>query len=393
MPAPTGPRPVPPLVRVTTLASAGDWQRAARRLASLEAAGAPEAWAAPAWQEAVWRLQGQSPTWLVEIGADAARPDAALFLRQGERRTPVGRVRVLRSADWHAMRMAPWLVRPGREQDSARSLLAAAPLLGRATGAHLLRLFKLDAAATAPLQAALEEARHPYRLLPMEPSPVVRLPERFPDWLAGHRHKTLYNLRRSRRLLGGALGGELRLRRFRPTGDPAADPDPELRRAWQAVRALQLRKWQAIVRAESGAVPAGARPQDVLAFADTVAAAWGRRGWLEILLLQGGGQPVAAQVQLVHPERTWVVWMAYDKAFARYSPGRVLLLEALELVHRDGVRLVELGASGEHWKRQWCNGAEPVLRLEWSLGGWKGTLWGLGARFRGLRRPGSGEAA
>ena len=51
---------------------------------------------------------------------------------------------------------------------------------------------------------------------------------------------------------------------------------------------------------------------------------------------------------------------SFDRAYAKFSPGRILLLELCRAAAAAGIREVELGAGDEDYKLRFADGAIPV---------------------------------
>ena len=51
----------------------------------------------------------------------------------------------------------------------------------------------------------------------------------------------------------------------------------------------------------------------------------------------------------------------------------------------------ELGGEGVGWKTQWATRETPVYQIEFALKSWKGKLWSIGQRLKGLVASGGEE--
>jgi CelD/BcsL family acetyltransferase involved in cellulose biosynthesis len=51
---------------------------------------------------------------------------------------------------------------------------------------------------------------------------------------------------------------------------------------------------------------------------------------------------------------------AYNRDFARYSPGRMLHLELIKAASELGIRCIDLGRGHEQYKLSFANGAIPL---------------------------------
>jgi CelD/BcsL family acetyltransferase involved in cellulose biosynthesis len=75
--------------------------------------------------------------------------------------------------------------------------------------------------------------------------------------------------------------------------------------------------------------------------------------------LTAGGRIVAAHMGMRSPTVLHWWFPSYDPAFAKFSPGLILLTEVCRRAREDGVQLVELGAGDEPYKRQVANTSIP----------------------------------
>jgi len=145
-----------------------------------------------------------------------------------------------------------------------------------------------------------------------EPAPTIRW-RSFADWAAFERsasshQKTIWSdSRRRTRKLAAEVG---------PVAYVAHDPDPE---AWD--RCLQ---WKAEQYARTGA-PSTFNDPEVTAYLDAIAGS----GLTRVSTLRAGDDLVAVHIGL-HHEGRWYSWFpAFDRAYDRYAPGRLLLHEML----------------------------------------------------------------
>jgi CelD/BcsL family acetyltransferase involved in cellulose biosynthesis len=77
-------------------------------------------------------------------------------------------------------------------------------------------------------------------------------------------------------------------------------------------------------------------------------------------LLYAGDRLIAGHMGM-RSRGTWHYWFpAYDSAFAKYSPGQVLLLNMMEWAPANGVRTIDLGKGGAGYKRRLMNASTMV---------------------------------
>lgn len=82
-----------------------------------------------------------------------------------------------------------------------------------------------------------------------------------------------------------------------------------------------------------------------------------------ILLLRVDGRPIAFHYYFVLEQQMYVHRLAFDPAFARYSPGQIATLAAIEAAAEEGVRRVEFLGGGERYKMELADTQEPLYEL------------------------------
>lgn len=79
-------------------------------------------------------------------------------------------------------------------------------------------------------------------------------------------------------------------------------------------------------------------------------------GSLRLGVLKLGGQPIAAQLWLVANATASIVKLAYDPAFARYSPGTVLTAALCRrVIDQDGVHTLDYLIGDDAYKQDWMS--------------------------------------
>jgi CelD/BcsL family acetyltransferase involved in cellulose biosynthesis len=73
------------------------------------------------------------------------------------------------------------------------------------------------------------------------------------------------------------------------------------------------------------------------------------------------GQPVAIHLNLRSGDRLAGWFAVYDRRFARYSPGTVMLLKLAEHAATEGVEAIDMGYGNEHYKQVLGSFAEEVV--------------------------------
>lgn len=140
-----------------------------------------------------------------------------------------------------------------------------------------------------------------------------------PDYVSAHLSgRRVKEYRRQRRRLAERLGGELTL--VDRSRDPAA-----VRRFVE----LEASGWKG-----GNGTAIASRSGDQQCF-QRICADLGSRDELQLLSLEGGGETVAMQVNLVAGETLFSFKVAFDERWAKYSPGALLELDAVDAFHRD----------------------------------------------------------
>ncbi len=89
---------------------------------------------------------------------------------------------------------------------------------------------------------------------------------------------------------------------------------------------------------------------------------WSERGPVRAVLnvIYFGDKPAAAEIGLVSAGiyHSWIV--AYDPAFARYSPGLLLLEGIMRRADTMGIEQVDLGVGHDHYKKYYANDGVPL---------------------------------
>lgn len=93
------------------------------------------------------------------------------------------------------------------------------------------------------------------------------------------------------------------------------------------------------------------------------AAAAARKGILRLCFLRIGGTAAAMQLAVEHGQRFWLFKIGYDEAFARCSPGTLLVAETIRYAAARGLCSYEFLGSVEPWTRMWTCLERPCVSL------------------------------
>lgn len=254
-------------------------------------------------------------------GVDLVLPVHRTRLR---RRTPVPVLSTWRHD--YCFHGAP-LVRAGREADAWTTALRS---LRDSRPAALLLLPQLwsDGAVRAGLRAAVRDLGLPAVTVRREPRAVAwrREDGSYFDHLRGVHRK---GLRRQRRMLGSAAGGQVVC--VDRSGDPAAV---------EAFLTLEAAGW----KGRQGTAMA-TRGHDAELVRELVRH-WGDRVLVHLLEVQG--RAVAAQLTLVAGDALFAFKTTYDEQYASSSPGLLLMMDVVETFHRTGRSLLDSCAVPGH---------------------------------------------
>jgi CelD/BcsL family acetyltransferase involved in cellulose biosynthesis len=77
-------------------------------------------------------------------------------------------------------------------------------------------------------------------------------------------------------------------------------------------------------------------------------------------VLKVGEHPLAMALTLRSTSVLHGSFMAYDSAYARYSPGMLVLVEMIQYAASAGLQSVDLGKGDMLYKQQLANGAVPL---------------------------------
>ena len=109
------------------------------------------------------------------------------------------------------------------------------------------------------------------------------------------------------------------------------------------------------------------------------------RGTVRLLVLRLDGRPLAALLGVQEDGVHYLLKGGFDPAYARYSPGQLVLAEAIERAFADGLRRVELGGGADAYKLQWADAVRDRVAVSAFAPSAAGSLgWIAVARGRPL---------
>jgi CelD/BcsL family acetyltransferase involved in cellulose biosynthesis len=237
----------------------------------------------------------------------------------------------------HTPAFAPLAEDAGALSGLAEALLARRPAV--------VSVAFLDGAdpSLGTLRAAATAAGYGVAVRPIHRSPVLILDD-VAAWEGCRPRRLMADLRRRRRRLEER--GEVTVTVARQPG------------ALADLLALERRSWKGT---HGTAIAADAR---VRSFYAQVAGWAARHGTLRITALCLDGRPLAALLALEDAGALHLLKAGYDPAFARFSPGQLLLQETLRRAFAAGLERVELHGADEPYKRTWTGAARERVALE-----------------------------
>jgi CelD/BcsL family acetyltransferase involved in cellulose biosynthesis len=200
-------------------------------------------------------------------------------------------------------------------------------------------------------------------------APCVTVAGEHEAYLRARRRGFLADLRRRRRRLaeGGAVTFE------------AGDAGPRTTALLDELLILEAAGWKA-----GRGTAIAARGSTRRFYAGVVAWA-AARGSLRLLVLRLDRRPLAALLGVQEDGVLYLLKGGFDPDYARYSPGQLVLAEAIERAFADGLRRIELGGGADAYKLQWADAVHDLVGVSAFAPSAAGSLgWIAVARGRPL---------
>jgi CelD/BcsL family acetyltransferase involved in cellulose biosynthesis len=105
-------------------------------------------------------------------------------------------------------------------------------------------------------------------------------------------------------------------------------------------------------------------------------------GTLRIGLLRVGERAAAMQLAVENNGCFWLFKMGYDEAFARFSPGTLLMAESLRSARQRGCQRYEMMGESEPWNQIWTGQLHPAVSLRLYPASPRGWVNAIGRRAR-----------
>jgi CelD/BcsL family acetyltransferase involved in cellulose biosynthesis len=288
-----------------------------------------------AWLFEWWRARGGNLTWAIQVAHRDGRLVGALPLvvdrRMGMKilRFPGGAQSVL--GDVLVARQDDQEVIDRLVDDATGQGHNFADLFGMAADSHFARSSGADGLM---LTERIE-------------APVLDMPN---GWEVAYRERTTSKKRNHHKRRGRQLAqlGEVETTVARTPEELA----PALDEAFE----LHSLRWKDRPDRSGFAMPEGKR------FHHSALAALAPQDVPRIVTLRLDGRAIAFFLYLALAGRMYVYRLAFDPSFARYSPGMLNTLSALQTASDEGITRVEFLGAGERYKLELCDRIEPLYQ-------------------------------
>lgn len=98
-----------------------------------------------------------------------------------------------------------------------------------------------------------------------------------------------------------------------------------------------------------------------------------RQGILRLAFMRIDDKVIAMQIGVHLNNRLWLLKIGFNEAFARMSPGTLLMLEVVRHAARDGTRSIEFLGSVEPWTELWTKAVRECVHIRAYPLGWPGA--------------------
>lgn len=292
----------------------------------------------PEWLLAWWRHRGGAPAWTVTLRRAGRLVGLAPFYVYTHPGTGLRQVTLVGNGMTDHLDA---LVDPSVDDGGARILRHLGENADRWDTADFADLHPASPLLTARTPAGLADG-----VDEAEPCPVLALPADeagLADAVGSAR--LLANLRQARR----------RAETLGATEVVAAD-ETNLAEMLDALFRLHAARWRE--RGEGGVLDEAA----VRAVVADAAAGFLARGWLRLYALRVGGRTAAVQLGWAARGRAYYYIGGWDPAFARLSPGGLLVEHAVRAAVREGATAFDFLRGREPYKHAWGARDEPQFR-------------------------------
>lgn len=177
-------------------------------------------------------------------------------------------------------------------------------------------------------------------------SPFLDVKPNWPDGLSAHFRQQLRRQRRRLEASQGAINLSVAV-------EPA-----DVDRALSVFYELHFQRWVEMQGSVSNYAVAKVREWHSAMFVDLAS-----RGLAAVFSLESGGTPVAVAVNLIYGGTMYYCQPAFDPAFARFSPSKLLVAELLDYCVTNGLSVFDFLRGDEAYKSEWTEKAVELSRL------------------------------
>lgn len=147
----------------------------------------------------------------------------------------------------------------------------------------------------------------------------------------------------------------------------APAPGPDLERLLDEAYEVESRSWKG-----DGGTALAVDPL-LGPFYRRLAHASAQAGLLRLCFLRIGAQPAAMQFALQGEGRFWLMKIGYDAAFARCSPGQLLMLHTIGHAASQGLASYEMLGNAAAWTAGWTRTLRPFVHVRAYPASWPGA--------------------
>ncbi|MGH8371922.1 MAG: GNAT family N-acetyltransferase [Gammaproteobacteria bacterium] len=195
---------------------------------------------------------------------------------------------------------------------------------------------------------AAEEAGYRTILHPYQRSPYLEIDESWSEYESRLSRRLLVNLRRCRQ----------RLKKLGSVAIEIVDGHEQLDSFLEEAFAVEASGWKG---AQRTAIQCS--PETVKFYTDI--ANWAvSRGMLRIFFLRLGKHPLAMYYGLIKDGTCYLLKGGYDAAYARYSPGKMLMHSVVSYCFSAGLSSIEFHGDANQYKFRWANAVHAQKRFD-----------------------------
>jgi len=365
--------------KITKLSVAYDWDSCRERIVEFEKECEPNPWNTWFNLNLIFRKHYPGNTfWLVEISSGQTKKlIAAGIWRETISKRKFLKIKVLRTADVVAMRLPPFLMQKDHEEEACKMMVNALPEIARETGAHLMSLYQQYGMPMERWCNELFRRKVLFSKKILTYNPQIISPCNIDELITSRAKSRIRKIEISVRKLIKDKGDEPVYQHF--TG--SFNSQPELKEMWIDFQNIWHNSWQWSYLKEQDEKVFTATKEQLEETIDYLS----RMGWLDISLLKINDIGIVGYICAVIDDRVWMVFSSYRKDYKKYAPGVNLFRKLQKDFQQQKKKVIDFGGEALDWKRKWANFEEPLLNIEYPIGGLQGKLWAFYQRFFGKK--------